>query len=62
MTGIAGLREIRGDVVGIRRSLIVLQVTGHARGAVQAVIVVHVAIGAGTWRNRVHSGQRESGA
>ena len=56
MTGIAGLREIRTDVIRIRGALVVLQVAGHARGAVQAVIIVHVTIGAGAWRNGVQSG------
>jgi len=56
VTGIAGLREIRTDVIRIRGALVVLQVAGHARGAVQAVIIVHVTIGAGAWRNGVQSG------
>ena len=59
---VAGLREIRADVIGIRRSLVVLQVTTHASGAIEAVVVVDVAIGALPRRNRVQAGEREAGA
>ena len=56
VTGIARLREVRCDVVRIGGCLVILQVTAHAGRAVQAVVIVDVAIGAGSRRNRVHSG------
>ena len=62
MALIAGLREIRGDVIRIGGALVILEVTGHARRAVQAVVVVDVAIGAGSWRNCVQPCERESSA
>ena len=58
----AGLREIRGDVIGIGRSLEILQVAAHAGRGVEVVVVVDMAIGAGTRRDGVQSGERESGA
>ena len=62
MALVAGLREIRGDVIGIRGALEILQVAGNAGIAVQVVIVVHVTIGAGPRWHGVHSGEREPGA
>src|SRR5215467_5049242 len=53
---ITGLREIRGDVIGIGGALVILQVAGHTRRTREVVIVVDVAIGAGARRNRVHPG------
>ncbi len=61
MAGIARLREVRGDVVGIRGSLIILEVASHAGRAVQGVVVVDVAIDALPRWNRVHAGQRKPG-
>ena len=59
---VAGLREIRRHVVGIGGSLVVLQVAGRAGRAVQVVVVIDVAVGAGAGRDRVQSGEREPGA
>ena len=58
---IAGLREVRRDVVRIRRSLEVLQVARHAGRAVQSVVVVDVAVRARARWHRMHACQSESG-
>ena len=52
---LAGLREVRGRVVGTSCSLEILQVARHACGAVQSVVIVDVAISALARRRRVHS-------
>ena len=59
VAGAARLREVRRHVIGIRRALVILQVAGHAGRAVQAVVVVNVAIGALPRWNCVHAGQGE---
>src|SRR5260370_11103837 len=59
VTGIAGLREAAGNVVGIRGSLEILKVTGNAGGRGQVVIVVDVTVGASPGRNRVRARERE---
>ena len=48
-------------MIGIRRTLVILQVTGDAGRAVQVVVIVDVAIGALPRRHGVHSRQRERG-
>ena len=60
VTGVASLREVRRHVVGIGGSLEILEVAAHAGAAVQVVVVVDVAVGAQTRRNRVASAQRKS--
>ena len=46
VTGITGLREIGSDVIGVGRSLKVLEVAGYAGSGVETVVVGDVAIGA----------------
>lgn len=53
---VAGLREICGYMVRIRRALVVWQVAGHAGCASQAVVVIHVTICALPRRHRMHAG------
>ena len=62
MALLAGLREVRRDVVWISSSLEILQVTGDASGGTQVVVVIDVAIGALPRRNSVHSGERKPSA
>ncbi len=59
MALVATLREVRRDVVRIRRSLVILQVAGYASRAAQVVAVVDVAVGAQPRRNGVAIRQRE---
>jgi len=54
---LAGLREVRRHMVGIRRALIILQVARDTRRVGDVVIVVDVAIRALSWWNGVHSRQ-----
>ncbi len=61
MAGFAGRRKAQRGMVGIRRSLVVLQVATRARGVVQRVVAIDVAVGALAWRHRVQPSQRESG-
>jgi len=62
VTGVAGLREIGGHVIRVRRALIVLQMATDAGRGIQVVVVVDVAIGALPRRHGVHAGQRKAGA
>ncbi len=58
------LRAVRGEVsryvIGVRRSLKILQVAADTGGAGQIVVVVNVAIDALSRRNGVSASQRES--
>jgi len=56
VTRVASLRKVRGHVIRIRGSLVVLQMAIHASRAVQGVIVVGMAIGASARRDRVLAG------
>ena len=58
---LASLREVLLRVVGIVRSLVVLQVARDARGIGDVVVVIGVAIGALARRHGVQAGQRERG-
>jgi hypothetical protein len=59
VAGFAGLREAAGNVIGVRRILKIFQVTGHAGGTGQVVIVVDVTVGTLPRRNRMRAGQGE---
>ena len=56
---VAALREVRGHVIRVCRSLVVLQMARDASRAGQVVVVVDVAIGALTRRHGVHARQRK---
>ena len=56
---LASLREVPGHVIGIRRSLKILQVTRNAGRRRNGVIVIDVAIRTLAWRHRVRSRKRE---
>ena len=56
---VAPFREVRGHVIGIRRSLIVLQMAGDASRAGEVVVVIGVAIGTLPRRHGMHARQRE---
>ena len=49
-------------MVGVRCSLEILQVARHAGGAVQRVVIIDVAIGAGARWDGMQSGERKPGA
>lgn len=56
---VAGLGEVRGRVIWVRRSLEVLEVTRNACRGRQVVVIVHVAINTLPGRHRMHARQRE---
>jgi len=62
MADLTGRRESRGLVCRIGRAGVVLLMTRVAQGAVQRVIAVSVAIGAGPGRHYVRAGQLKAGA
>src|SRR5271165_538459 len=55
------LRESGGGVIRVGGSVEVGQMTGHAGGAGQVVVIVYVAIRAQAWRNGMRPHQRKSG-
>lgn len=61
MATVAGGGEIQRDVARIVGALEIFQMAGHASRAVQAVVIVDMAIGASARRVRMHAGQRETG-
>jgi len=56
---LAGLREVRRNVVGIRRPLKIFQMARDAGGVRNVVVVVDVAVRTLPRRHRVHARQRE---
>jgi len=60
VTLLAGLREVGGDVVGIVRALVILQMARHTGRAVQIVVVVNVAIRTLSRRDGMPTTQRKS--
>jgi len=60
MALIARLREARGDVIGISRPLVVLEVAAHASRTGEVVVVVDVAVCALPRRHGVPATQRKS--
>ena len=55
MALLAGLREIRRDVVGTRRALEIAKVATHARSVGDGIVIVDVAIRALPRRHCMHS-------
>lgn len=61
VAGFAGLREALLGVIGIIGVLEILQMASHTRRHRQVVVIVDMAICAGSRRHRVASRQRETG-
>ena len=61
MALLACLGEVGSHVIRVGRALVILQVTGHAGGAGQVVVVIDVAIRALARRYRMRPGQHEPG-
>ncbi len=59
MADLTSLGDLSLGVIRIARSLVILQVTRHASGTGEVVIVIGVTIGALAWRRHMRSGQRE---
>ncbi len=57
---LAGLREVRSDVVGVRSPLEILQVTRDTSRTGEVVVIVAVAVSALPRRHTVKAGQRKA--
>lgn len=60
MALLAGLREVSGNVIGIRCALEIFQVARHARRAAEIVVIVDVTVRALARGHGVSSAERKS--